>query len=269
MVVAQDASTVISKRFSQFHTLREELLRRHTNVPPLPSKFHLGDGRDPNFLVSRKEGLAKFLSACFEHDTIQTSPDFAAFLVPAFPGLWQATLEAYMKRSDLSITDWVAELDDLRAEVRMLGSALERKMRQVANARALQSSLLLWRDTVSGASTPLLTARDAHGAKAQAQAPPPVGSLRRATTLGPMASAFNVSIAPASKQSKGVNVVAGANNDRRMMWHSTVSLQHVLGLPDSAKDLASVRKIHSLPGSRHASVRDDAENVSLSGFTVA
>jgi len=227
-VEAGAASTVITKRFSQFQDLRDRLVRVHSHVPALPSKMNIGDPRDRHFLAKRKEGLAAFLSSAFMHPTIPQSPDFVAFLVPAFPSLWQATLETYLQNAEASHADLAKELDDAKLEIKLVHQALTRKLQRASEARAVRSSFGMWR-----AQMPT-KAESPEGSVAGSVATFRSYTTYRSNTFGPKDSELNRALnlmrgGSASSVLKRSSVPRTAPTQEHKQ-HQSIALQHSLGL---------------------------------------
>ncbi|KAJ1631259.1 hypothetical protein T492DRAFT_996611 [Pavlovales sp. CCMP2436] len=141
-VTSNSAQTVISKRFSAFHNLKDALKNAGIhNVPSLPGKFHLSDSHDRSLLLERKAGLARFLGECFHDSAIAESDVFVAFMVPAIAGLWEAKL--------VDSSRIAAQLDDARLDGLTLEGALGRAMAKLASERAVRRVLSVWAQAAS------------------------------------------------------------------------------------------------------------------------
>lgn len=74
-----DATWLISKRFSDFDTLREKLSELMANLPTLPAKTFLRS-IEPTFLKERQTQLNKWLMDVNRLPAVANSSEFLAFL---------------------------------------------------------------------------------------------------------------------------------------------------------------------------------------------
>lgn len=247
----------ITKRYSQFHALREALGREHAQLPGMPPRFHLADKHDRVFLVDRKEGLDRFLKSCFDHPTISSSPELVAFLAPALACLWNSAVDARAFSADVKVEELARELDASRAETAIIEAALAKKLAASANERALRATMRFWQAEVPEKA-------DAAAPRAPAASVP--GSLRRSMPA-PSTAITAADRKPLLNRAKTAATLFRSEQQRKQ--HANVALQHALGLGGKpglrARTLSEAGSV--LGAGTGSSARGDAENMSLSGFT--